>query len=107
MTERLFRLPRPLRRGLRTYQMMRAIRENSMRWPPGHFYSPIPSLGAVRADEARIFTFPHQLPGIDLQLDEQLGLIKKLSASGADQPFSAEKSTRAPLLLREWVVRIW
>ncbi len=91
MTGHRFRLPGPLRRGLRTYQVMRAVRQNSMRWPPGHYYSPIPSLDAVRADEARIFTFPHQLPGIDLRLDEQLGLIEKLSTSGADQPFDGEK----------------
>jgi methyltransferase family protein len=49
-------------------------------WPPGHFYSPIPDLAAVRRDEARIFADPpRELPGIDLAADAQLELLARLA----------------------------
>jgi predicted O-methyltransferase YrrM len=46
--------------------------------PPGHYYSPLPDLAAVRRDEARIFPFPppSELPGIDLAVEAQLGLLE-------------------------------
>lgn len=43
--------------------------------PPGHFYSPIPSLEEVRADEERIFRMPRGLPTVDLNEGEQLELL--------------------------------
>jgi len=60
--------------------------------PPGHFYSPIPSLDEVRRDEARIFDqpLPRQIPGIDLREEAQLALLHELARHYADQPFSEQ-----------------
>lgn len=50
--------------------------------PAGHYYSPLPDLDAVCADEARIFTEPPpaELPGIDLHCDAQLALLESFRA---------------------------
>lgn len=48
-------------------------------FPPGHFYSPIPSLREVRARAGRLFgPPPRQLPGIDMN---ELGQLAHLEAS--------------------------
>jgi predicted O-methyltransferase YrrM len=45
--------------------------------PPGHFYSPIPSIDEVRKDSDRLFATPSRtLPGIDLREDDQLALLE-------------------------------
>lgn len=50
--------------------------------PPGHYYSPLPSLTQVRERAARLFGDPPRtLPGIDLREQEQLALLDTL------QPF--------------------
>jgi Methyltransferase domain len=59
--------------------------------PPGHFYSPIPSVADVRARTDSIFTLPPTLPGIDLRLEGQLALVHELGPYLAEQPFRAEK----------------
>ena len=48
-------------------------------WPPGHFYSPFPSLDDVRSRRARIFSCPSELPEIDPDADGQLSLVAALS----------------------------
>jgi predicted O-methyltransferase YrrM len=49
--------------------------------PPGHFYSPIPSLDDVALDEARLFAPPpREIPGIDLREAEQLALLDRLQS---------------------------
>ena len=56
--------------------------------PPGHFYSPLPDLTQVK--QQRNF-FPLQdedLPGIDLQTNYQLEILKKFSTYYQDLPFS-------------------
>ncbi len=40
-------------------------------YPPGHFYSPIPDLDAVKRDASRIFIRPDDVAGIDLRTDAQ------------------------------------
>jgi hypothetical protein len=60
-------------------------------WPPGHFYSPIPALDEIRASEERVFRFPEQLPGIDLNEPGQLRLLEQLSFFYGDQPFAAQR----------------
>jgi hypothetical protein len=61
--------------------------------PPGHFYSPIPSLREVRAREARVFADPpRRLPGIALREPEQLALLESFEPFYDSQPFSAEPS---------------
>lgn len=46
--------------------------------PPGHFYSPIPSLDDVRARRSQLFPaqIPRSLPGIDLNVEEQLRVLE-------------------------------
>lgn len=62
--------------------------------PPGHFFSPIPHLDEVRKDEPIIFGAASEtLPGIDLNVAEQLTLFKALARFYADMPFEAEKGS--------------
>jgi hypothetical protein len=37
-----------------------------VRWPPGHFYSPVPNMKEIKEHETRIFERPHHLTGVDL-----------------------------------------
>jgi hypothetical protein len=61
--------------------------------PPGHFYSPMPSLDEVRRDEQRIFPpAPRELPGIALNEAWQLAMLEQLQLYYDSQPFSAEKT---------------
>ena len=55
---------------------------------PGHFYSPIPEMSHVRDQQSRIFdrTF-RELPGIDLNVNEQLSLLTELAAFYAELPY--------------------
>lgn len=56
--------------------------------PPGHFYSPIPSLKEIKQYEDKIFASPPaQLPGIDLNTGEQLSLFDQLKAFYPAVPF--------------------
>ena len=60
--------------------------------PPGHFYSPIPSLDEVRNDEERIFgVFPRNLPGIELQESQQRELLEGLVQYYQQMPFQPHK----------------
>ncbi len=55
--------------------------------PPGHYYSPIvdPAELATRVD--RVFDPAAPLPGIDLRLDAQTALLRRLAAHYRDLPF--------------------
>jgi hypothetical protein len=61
--------------------------------PPGHFYSPIPSLEDISQWEDRIFnkTLP-RLPAIELAETQQLALLRRLEPFYRDMPFTPEKS---------------
>lgn len=66
--------------------------KSSLFVPPGHFYSPIPSLEDIRRDEAQIFgAVPRELAGIDLHESEQLSLLNELQRYYKELPFHAEK----------------
>lgn len=60
--------------------------------PPGHFYSPIPSLEEIRKDEERIFG-PSQptLLGIELHESEQLKLLNEFIQFYKEMPFGPQK----------------
>jgi len=49
------------------------------RWPPGHFYSPLPDLDDVRAREDEIFGDRESVPGIDLRVDDQLRIVDEIA----------------------------
>lgn len=58
-------------------------------FPPGHYYSPIADLHEVRAREAAIFARSRrELPGIDLRVEEQLGLLPAFAKFYEEMPFS-------------------
>ena len=63
-------------------------RRARLRFPPGHFYSPIPSLDDLRQREAAIFrVWPRELPGIDLQVEGQLALLEAFRPYYDEIPF--------------------
>jgi predicted O-methyltransferase YrrM len=61
--------------------------------PPGHFYSPIPSLDEVKRDEPQIFGNVHQnIPGIELHELEQLKLLEEFTHYYEEMPFQPYKT---------------
>jgi len=74
------------------YQDSVAADQNRLFVPPGHFYSPIPSLEEVRKWESRIFKkIPSQLPGIDLAKEKQLVLLETFQSYCRQIPFPDQK----------------
>jgi predicted O-methyltransferase YrrM len=74
------------------YLVRRLIR--ALRYPPGSYYSPLPSLREVRRREAEIFgaaSKARTLAGIDLNEPEQLALLDQLAAYYPEQPFPEKK----------------
>ena len=60
--------------------------------PPGHFYSPLPSLDEIREREQEIFfTLPASIPGVEVCAEAQLRLFEELAGFYAEMPFQAEK----------------
>lgn len=61
--------------------------------PPGHFYSPIPSLSEIRKNEERIFgNIPRSIHGIDLNEEEQTRLFNTFRKYYNELPFKASKT---------------
>lgn len=63
-------------------------------WPDGHYYSPIPDLDAVRADEGRIFGERDTIPGVALELTRQEALLPRLAREAAEAPFATPEGAR-------------
>jgi hypothetical protein len=62
--------------------------------PPGHFYSPVPSIADVDAHRDRMRgPQPVSLAGIDLRLDEQASLLDSFRPFYDEQPFPVARST--------------
>ena len=61
-------------------------------FPPGHFYSPVPDLGDVRARQHEIFDRDRPLPGINLRESEQLALFRSIAPMAGDLPFTSQPS---------------
>ena len=61
--------------------------------PPGHFYSPIPSLDEVALREDVIFNrIPRKVPGIDLNTEEQMDMFASFKEYYDELPFKADKT---------------
>jgi predicted O-methyltransferase YrrM len=60
--------------------------------PPGHFYSPLPSISEVRENEESIFRTPRELPAVDLNEEEQLQLFEIFKEYYKDLPFKDEQT---------------
>jgi predicted O-methyltransferase YrrM len=69
-----------------------AIKGNFAFAPPGHYYSPIPSIEEVKRNEELIFgNLPSTIPGIDLDEPNQLLLLKEFVRYYRELPFRPEK----------------
>lgn len=61
--------------------------------PPGHFYSPIPSLDEIRQNEKKIFQdIPTNVPGIDLNEQDQILLLNEFKKYYEELPFTPNKT---------------
>jgi len=80
----------PYVRGL--YQEILNFKKNSC-FPAGHFYSPIVNVDEIKKRELEIWnkTEKFEISGIDLQLDEQIKLLKCLTNYYSELPFKPEK----------------
>ena len=61
--------------------------------PPGHFYSPLPSLEELARDTPRLFEPPSAtVPGVELNEAKQLALLEEIKRYYAELPFPTQKS---------------
>jgi hypothetical protein len=60
--------------------------------PPGHYYSPIPSLEELELKKKIIYNYGKKIHAIDLQLNEQNTLLKEFSNFYKDLDFTIEKN---------------
>ena len=74
------------------YKTLVAIIRNPLFKPPGHYYSPIPSLDEIKGDESKIFgSVPRNIIGIELHEAEQLKLFNEFVAYYDEMPFQLKK----------------
>jgi hypothetical protein len=60
--------------------------------PPGHFYSALPCIEEIRKKENTVWgRVPPELPGIDLDIQGQLGLLDEFAGYYRDLPFRAKQ----------------
>ena len=60
--------------------------------PPGHFFSPIPSLKEIRRNESRIFeSIPRDIISVELHELEQLTLLNEIAHYYKEMPFQSHK----------------
>jgi predicted O-methyltransferase YrrM len=70
---------------------LRAAGKQDLWAPPGHFYSPIPSIDEVLRCQDRIFAPPPRtLPGIDLREPEQVALLGTFSRYHDEMPWAPQ-----------------
>jgi predicted O-methyltransferase YrrM len=63
-----------------------------MTYPPGHFYSPIPSLQEIREKEASLFPKnPGKVAAVDFNDEGQIDLVKKLDSYCVDFPYVSKR----------------
>jgi hypothetical protein len=75
-------------------QLKEEIGRDRMKFPAGHYYSPVPSIEEVRKEEHLIFIKCNdpKLPGIDLNERGQLELLESFKPFTRDQPFGIEQT---------------
>lgn len=74
-------------------------------YPRGHYHSPAPDVADVRRRRDRLFDQSiRPLPGVDLRLDEQAGLLAQLLAAAADFDWPAKPDgSRRFFLDQDWL----
>jgi len=88
------RIP-PIKRLLQERDKLRELLNESKKslWaPPGHFYSPIPSIDEIRENEEKIFQVPGKIPAIDLNEEEQMLFFDAFREYYKELPFKYEKT---------------
>lgn len=76
----------------RLYLELEVLKRDMRFVPPGHFYSPIPSLEEIQKDESKLFgQVPPDMPGLELHEKDQLALLHDLVTYYKDLPFHAKK----------------
>lgn len=61
--------------------------------PPGHYYSPIPSLEELQAEQDRIFSTEYRpLPGVECTESQMLKYLERFSPYYAEFPFTEQKT---------------
>jgi len=65
-----------------------------MAFPPGHFHSPLPSQQDIEEHRSHRLDLDADLPAIDLRVEEQVELLRKLSSEIADHPFASRQGRR-------------
>ena len=85
------------RRVVASLRMLREVTKNRslntiLFSPPGHFYSPLPSLRRIRGDTARIFRSRDEIPGVDLGPTRQLALLPEFARYYGEMPFQEKRS---------------
>lgn len=73
-----------VRRGLRSVRNAAVGVREGLRWPPGHFLSPVP--GAADTRRALAWARLDDAPGVDLHETEQLRLLDELGPALAELP---------------------
>jgi hypothetical protein len=74
-------------------RLRQVVKEYRTWVPPGHFYSPIPSIPEIKDREREIFDrLEKQIPGIDLNEEAQLALLEAFQSYSQDIPFKPHKS---------------
>ena len=69
-----------------------ALSKNLRFVPPGHFYSPIPSLDDIQRDEAKIFgSIPSNISGVQLDEEEQLKILNTFVMYYKEMPFHPQQ----------------
>lgn len=71
-------------------------------YEPGHFYSPIPSLGEIQANAKQIFGQSEVL-GVDLNLPAQLARLETFKAAHAELPYDLRGGHENPQLRYRWL----
>jgi predicted O-methyltransferase YrrM len=68
---------------------------NSMQgYPPGHFYSPVVDPRGIEHRDAEIWKAQDEIDGIDLNMEDQLSLVKAFSGYYAELPYLPEKGLK-------------
>jgi predicted O-methyltransferase YrrM len=77
----------------RASEELRVYRQAYQHVPPGHFYSPMPSIPEVTRDSERLFgPPPRTIPGIDLNETGQLAMLEEIKRHYPDLSFPVRKS---------------
>jgi len=83
---------RKLVKKLLPYYVLRIYYKlSSSAFAPGGYYSPIPSMKEIKAHNFNV-PLPELLPGIDLNINEQLNLLDSFEPFYRELPFADEKS---------------